>query len=355
MKRRRFFEVIAAIAVGPLLLVAALVWPDIPLLPAVVIAVGSFLLVAAIAALVRLDIPLEALLPEYGAAPSQFAEIEGMRIHYRDEGTGLPLVLLHGMESSLHTWDGWVRQLAGTRRLIRFDLPGFGLTGPAPDGDYRVERYVAVVAALLDRLDVERADFAGNSLGGRTALSFALAHPERVRKLILVDAGGFEQTTPPMLFRLAHTPILNRLLLYLTPRFLVRRNLQWVYGDSSRLTDAAVDRYQAMVRRAGNRAAMLARLRGSPDPRLADRLGELKLPVLIQWGELDRWIPLSSAHGFLRGIAGAELRVYPGAGHVPMEEIPEATARDADAFLGPPAFNPAMNSMFSQSYRAAHT
>jgi pimeloyl-ACP methyl ester carboxylesterase len=121
-----------------------------------------------VVALVQPDIPLEALLPDYGAAPSQFVEIEGMRIHYRDEGAGSPLVLLHGFGSSLYTWDGWVRQLAATRRLIRFDLPGFGLTGPAPDGDYRVERYVRVVAALLARLGVELADFAGNSLGGRT-------------------------------------------------------------------------------------------------------------------------------------------------------------------------------------------
>src|SRR6202171_2495908 len=177
----------------------------------VAIAVGSLLLVAAIAiaAMVRRDIPLEALLPEYGAAPSKFVEIEGMRIHYRDEGAGQPLVLLHGVGSSLFTWDRWVRQLAGTRRLIRLDLPGFGLTGPAPDGDYTAARYVRVVAALLDSLGVARTDIAGNSMGGRTALMFALAHPERVRKLILVDAGGFApMLSPPPLFRLAQTPIL---------------------------------------------------------------------------------------------------------------------------------------------------
>src|ERR1700674_4952938 len=323
-------------------------WPASPsrqrslvrrVLRAVAIAVGSLLLVAAIAiaAMVRPDIPLEALLPEYGTAPSKFVEIEGMRIHYRDEGAGQPLVLLHGFGSSLYTWDGWVRHLAGTRRLIRLDLPGFGLTGPAPDGDYRAERYVRVVAALLDSLGVERSDIAGNSMGGRTALTFALEHPERVRKLILVDAGGFALMPPPPLFRLAQTPILGPfLILHVTPRFVVRRNLDGVYGDPSRLTNAVVDRYWTLARRAGNRGAMLARITGPPDPNLADRLGELKLPVLIQWGELDRWIPLSDARGFQRGIAGAELRVYPGAGHVPMEELPEASARDADAFLGPP-------------------
>src|ERR1700724_1092399 len=184
-----------------------------------------------------------------------------MRIHYLDEGTraGTPLVLLHGFGSSLYTWDGWVRQLAGTRRLIRLDLPGFGLTGPAPDGDYRTERYVHVVAALLDRLGVERTDVAGNSMGGRTALMFALAHPERARKLILVDAGGFAPMPPPPLFRLAQTPILGPwMILHVTPRFVVRRNLEGVYGDPSRLTDAVVDRYWTLVRRAGNRGAMLA-------------------------------------------------------------------------------------------------
>src|ERR1700674_606402 len=266
----------------------------------VAIAVGSLLLVAAIAiaAMVRPDIPLEALMPKYGAAPSKFVEIEGMRIHYRDEGTGQPLVLLHGFGSSLYTWDRWVRQHASTRRLIRLDLPGFGLTGPAPDGDYTAERYVRVVGTLLDSLGIEHSDIAGNSMGGRTALMFALEHPERVRKLILVDAGGFAPMPPPPLFRLAQTPILGPfLILHVTPRFVVRRNLDGVYGDPSRLTNAVVDRYWAMARRAGNRGAMLARIMGPPDPLLADRVGELKLPVLIQWGELDRWMPLSNAHG----------------------------------------------------------
>jgi pimeloyl-ACP methyl ester carboxylesterase len=302
------------------------------------IAIGSLLVVVAIAiaAMVRSDIPLQALLPEYGAPPSKFIQIEGMRIHYRDEGAGQPLVLLHGFGSSLYTWDGWVGQLAGTRRLIRLDLPGFGLTGAAPDGDYSAERYVRVVTALLDSLGVRRADIAGNSMGGRTALMFTLEHPDRVRKLILVDAGGFSPMPPPTVYRLAQTPIVGPwLLLHVTPRFAIRRNLETVYGDPSRLTNSVVARYQAMTLRAGNRGAMLARIKGPPDPNLADRLGELKLPVLIQWGQLDRWIPLSDAHGFQRGIAGAELRVYPGVGHVSMEEFPVTTARDANVFLGP--------------------
>jgi pimeloyl-ACP methyl ester carboxylesterase len=303
----------------------------------VAIAVGSLLLVIviAIAAMVRPDIPLAKLMPEYGVPPSKFIKIQGMRVRYRDEGSGPPLVLLHGFSSSLDTWDGWQRQIGGKRRVIRLDLPGFGLTGPASDGNYTAARYVGVVTELLDKLGVERTDIGGNSMGGRTALMFALAHPERVRKLILVDAGGLPWPQPP-LFKLAKTPVVGSWLVrHVTPRFVVRRGLETVYGTPSRLRDAVVDRYWEMTLRAGNRGAIVGRITGPPDPPLGGRLGEVKAPTLIQWGKLDRWIPLADAYGFQRGIAGSKLRVYPTAGHVPMEELPEATARDVDAFLGP--------------------
>lgn len=289
--------------------------------------------VAALAAMVRPDLPLDEL-ATYAAPPSRFVTVDGVDVHVRDEGQGPPLVLLHGTGASLHTWDGWVERLAARRRIVRLDLPGFGLTGPAPDGDYRPERYVRLVVALLDKLGIERADVAGNSLGGRVALLLALEHPARVRKLVLIDAAGFDDPPPPMLFRMARNPAGKVLLRWLTPEFLVRRNLREVYGDPDRLDEATVHRYQDLARRAGNREALIDRLNGPPSPVLAGRLGELKLPVLIQWGAKDRWIPLASGEGFQRGIAGAQLAIYPDAGHVPMEEIPEVTARDADAFLG---------------------
>ncbi len=300
------------------------------------IALGGLLLLVIVAAasMYRGDIPVEELIGRHGAAPSRFMELEGMRVHYRDEGAGPPLLLVHGTSSSLHTWDEWTRALAGKRRVVRLDLPGFGLTGPAPDRDYRVERYARLLAAFLARLDIARADVAGNSLGGRVAVAFALAHPERVRKLVLIDPAGLSGVPPPAIFALAQTPVLNRVLRHLTPRFIVRRNLEEVYGDDARVSDALVDRYHAMVRRSGNRQALIDRLTGSEDPLLDDLLGRLRVPVLIQWGEAVVWIPLANAHRFHRAIAGSEPRVYPGAGHTPMEELPGPTARDADAFLG---------------------
>lgn len=301
---------------------------------ALLFALGLLALLAV--TMVRPDLPRAELLARYASPPSRFADLEGLRVHYRDEGSGPPLVLIHGTSSSLHTWDRWTSLLSSHRRVVRLDLPGFGLTGPAPDRDYSAERQARVVAALLDQLGIPRADLAGNSLGGRVALTFALGRPERVRKLVLLDAAGLSGQRPPAIFRLAQTPVVNRLLTVMTPRWLVEKNVREVYGDPGRVDEARIDRYCDLTRAEGNRTALVDRLTGSRDPDLDARLGELRAPVLLLWGERDRWIPLSFGQRFQAGIAGARLVTYADAGHVPMEELPEATAGDADRFLSEP-------------------
>jgi pimeloyl-ACP methyl ester carboxylesterase len=298
---------------------------------AVLVLVGLLAVLAV--ALVRPNVPRDALVARYAPPPSRFAEIEGMHVPYREEGSGPPLVLVHGASSSLHTWERWAAQLSSHRRVVRLDLPGHGLTGPAPDHDYTAARCARVIAALMDRLGIPRADLAGNSLGGRIALTFALAHPESTRKLVLVDAAGLRGQRPPAIFRLARTPVLNRLLTVATPRWLIKRNVVEVYGDPARVDDALVDRVYDLTLAEGNRAALHDRMNGPRDPDLDERLAEVKAPVLLLWGERDRLIELPFAERFKAGIAGARLVVYPGAGHTPMEEIPERTAADADRFL----------------------
>ncbi len=282
---------------------------------------------------VRADLPLDELLPKYAGGASRFTKIDGVDVHYRDEGQGPPLVLVHGSSSSLHTWDGWVAKLSVHRRVIRLDLPGYGLTGPAPDKDYSSHRYAKVVAGLLDQLGIAQADVAGNSLGGRVALTLALEQPARVRRLVLIDSAGLRGERLPAIFRLAGIPVLNGLLRWVTPRAVVRANLNEVYGDKARLTDSVVDRYYDMTLREGNRQATIDRFSHLSDPDLDDRLREIHVPVLLEWGERDAWIPLTSAHRLQAGIAGSKLVTYPDGGHVPMEELPERTAEDADRFL----------------------
>src|SRR5688572_15230131 len=105
------------------------------------------------------DRPVSELAARWAQPPSTFIDVAGMKVHLRDEGPQddpTPVVLLHGTSASLHTWEGWTRALAGKRRVIRFDMPGFGLTGPALDNDYRIERYAGFVVAMLDRLGIDR-------------------------------------------------------------------------------------------------------------------------------------------------------------------------------------------------------
>ena len=276
------------------------------------------------------DQPVSALQAKWAPPPSQFIAVRGMQLHLRDEGPRddpVPIVLLHGTGASLHTWDGWTRQLTRERRVIRFDLPGFGLTGPSPDGVYTIESYVDTVLAVADALHVQRFVLAGNSLGGYVAWATTVLHPGRVDRLILVDAAGypFQSQSIPLAFRIARTPVLNRLVRDVLPRGIVASSLRDVYGDPSRVTPDLVDRYFDLATRAGNRAALVARFDQTTPGSLAERVPEIQVPTLILWGGRDRLIPLENGERFARDIQGSRLVVFDTLGHVPHEEDPART------------------------------
>ena len=294
-------------------------------------AIGIVLMLAALGFAVSKapDRSLESLIPRWAPPPSDFIDIDGLLVHYRDQGPSgdpLPLVLIHGTGSSLHTWEGWAAELSKTHRVISFDLPGFGLTGPDADGDYRDARYIAFVRNLLARLGVGRAIVGGNSLGGEIAWQLALADPARVAGLILVDAAGhdFVPESMPLGFRIARIPLLREPMRWVLPRRAIEASVADVYGDPSRITSALVDRYYELTLREGNRVALMRRMdQLAPGP--VERLGEIRVPTLILWGGRDRLIPPRWGEAFHQGIAGSRLVVFPGLGHVPQEEDPAAT------------------------------
>ncbi len=286
------------------------------------------------------DRSVEQLKARWAPPPSTFIAVKGQQVHLRDEGPRddpEPMVLLHGTSASLHTWDGWAEALKPAHRVIRFDLPGFGLTGPAADGDYTIGAYVRFTVAVLDALGVRRAVLAGNSLGGNIAWELAVAHPDRVAKLILVDAGGYPlmHTSLPIGFRIAQLPVLNRLGLISLPRGVVESSVRDVYGDPSKVTPALVDRYYELTLRAGNRAALPERFRQQTHGEHADQIPKVASPTLILWGGKDRLIPPDHAERFHRDIAGSTLVRFDALGHVPHEEDPAATAAAVAHFLSP--------------------
>jgi pimeloyl-ACP methyl ester carboxylesterase len=271
--------------------------------------------------------------------PSVFVDVAGMKVHLRDEGPredASPLVLLHGTGSSLHAWEGWADALKAKRRVIRYDMAGFGLTGPSPDGIYTIDNDVRLVIAVLDKLGIERCVLGGNSLGGAVAWRTALAYPARVEKLILVDAGGYPShpQSMPIGFHLARLPVINLLLTHALPRSLVEQGLRNVFGDPSRVTPEMVERAIAINQREGNRRALVDRFRQRQAGGLAHRIPELKLPTLVVWGGRDRLIPPDAAESFHRDIAGSVLAIFDDLGHAPEEEDPVRTAAAVEQFLG---------------------
>ena len=277
----------------------------------------------------------------WAPSPSRFVAIGGMQVHLRDEGPRddpVPVLLLHGTSSSLHTWEGWVPPLtAAGRRVISVDLPGFGLTGPFPDGDHRIGAYAPFLLEMLDRLGVSRVVVAGNSFGGQVAIELALAAPARVERLVLVDALAYPRnaTSVPIGFVVASVPGVNRLMDFVLPRSLIERSVHSVYGDPSRVTPALVDRYFELSLREGNRAALRNRFADLPDAGYAPRVRALRLPVLVLWGGRDQLIPPAAADRFLSDIAGSRLVLFPELGHVPQEEDPTRSVAPVLAFIAP--------------------
>ena len=299
------------------------------------------------------DRSVDSLVTRWAPPPSDFMYVKGQFVHFRDEGPKtdpVPLVLIHGTAASLHTWQGWVGDLRARKRVITFDLPGFGLTGPFggdyPRDDYHADNLARFTLDFLDALHVQRFAIGGNSLGGEVAWRVAAAAPARVAQLILVDATGyaFVPEHVPAGFQLARVPGLNRIGEILTPRAVVEDSVRDVYGDPSRVTGALVDRYFEMQTRDGNRHALNVRMQEIATDLAPERIKTLKLPTLILWGAKDRLVPPVNAQHFHNDISGSQLVILPGLGHVPQEEDAQASVAPVRAFLGldnPPAALPA--------------
>ncbi len=281
--------------------------------------------------------PLSGLTEKYTDETSKFMAVDDLVIHYRDQGDGPTLVLLHGVASSLHTWDGWVNRLADHYRILRIDLPGHGLTGIDPRTDeYDIAYMVDKLDKFLNKLSIDEMYLAGNSLGGYISWNYALHRPDRVKKMILLDAAGFPQDMP-FIMSASALPVIGEIGGLMMPKFLVDLNVNAAFGDSDKVTDKLTQRYFDMTTREGNRKALIEAFRimkvQSVNPHLGDRVSEVTTPTLLMWGAEDQWVPLSILKQFEDAIANSNTIVYEGVGHMPMEELPVQSSRDAHNFF----------------------
>ena len=280
-----------------------------------------------------------AMRAKYAPAPSRFVDAEGgLRVHLRDTGprTAPVIVLLHGSNASLHTWEPWAKRLERSHRVIRFDLPGHGLTGPNPTGRYDTPAFLDAIDRTVRALGLTRFALGGNSMGGGLAWRYAAQHPERVSALILIDASGApsrEKVELPLAFRIAQLPVLRDIAAVITPRALIADGLRQSVSNEAMITEPMIDLYWELLRYPGNRAATMARFGEGYRAAADGEIARLTMPTLILWGAEDKLIPADNARWFASRIRGSRAIVYPEIGHLPMEETPDRSAADLSAFL----------------------
>lgn len=283
----------------------------------------------------RADLPASVLSSRYADQRSEFVSVHGVNVHVRDDGEGDTLILLHDAGASLHVWDGWIEPLRHDLRVVRLDLPGFGLTGPDPQDDYRIARYVEFVRAFAAELQLEEFHLGGHGLGGQVAWNYALEHPDDVRRLVLVAPSGYPRGDPPPssgMGGIARVPGVRWLAAHMTPRAQTEAMLRQSVADPAAVTDALVDRYYELSLRPGNRRARIERAIASAADVNGDH-ARIRQPTLILWGMADRLAPLADARGFVDDIGNARLLTFPGVGHLVPEELPQQSARAALTFL----------------------
>ncbi len=281
------------------------------------------------------DIPVAQLKEKYADDSSRFMDLDGMQVHYRIEGEGAPLILVHGTGAMLQTWDSWEKILHPNYKIIRMDIPAFGLTGPRADNLYSDSMYVDFLSQFTQRLGLDSFYLAGNSLGGLIAWKYAAAYPEKVKKLILIDPAGFHEMKEKggsLIFNLArNAPRLTDLISKIGTHFMIEHTLREVYSDDSKITPKEIEMYAELNRRTGNRHAFVERAKAVRECS-EDQLRPIKCPVLVMWGKDDVLIDVGERKHFSK-LPDVQFALYDHVGHVPQEEIPERSAADARQFL----------------------
>lgn len=297
-----------------------------------------YLIIASIVACVYLvwtpDQDLAQLKEKYAQAPSKFINLAGTNLHYRDSGNKnlTTLVFLHGFGASLHTWEAWSSELEKEHRVIRMDLPGFGLSGMNETNDFSDTHDIKVILGLLNALDIDKATFIGNSIGGKLAWHIAAAHPERVEKLVLISPDGFASEG----FEYDKAPQASWMLSAMTialPKPLLKMSLVPAYANANVLSSAMVDRYYDLMCAPGVRKSIVARVEQTVLKDPIPLLKTIQADTLLMWGEQDGMIPIDNAQDYVKNIPSVRLEVLPKTGHLPQEENVQASLQVLKKFL----------------------
>ncbi len=270
-------------------------------------------------------------------AKDHFVKVDGINYHYTEyPGPGQDIFLLHGFGSSTYTWEKIAPLLQSKGYHVwALDMKGFGWSDKPDGADYSPRQLMSEVNAWMDKMGLEGVVFVGNSLGGAIAWNMALDHPDKVRKLVLIDAAGFMEQKP-LLVRLAGLPGAGMAARLTFSRWMIENTLDQVYFDPGLITEEQIDAYYNRMRTQNALYALTAvghSVSQLTTKQYAARIPDVSVDTLIIWGRDDAWIPLEDGFKFKKALPDAKLAVIPFCGHIPQEERPEETARIIMDFL----------------------
>lgn len=259
----------------------------------------------------------------------------GWRLHFTVEGEGTPVVLIHGLMDSVHTWRRNVSALAATHRVYAIDVLGFGSSARVRAPIYGLKQQAAVLNEFFDAVGLTRATVIGHSLGGAQALQFAYDFPEKVHKLVLIAPATF------LYARLAGRrlrPLPRRLTrgvlgLYYKLQGDSPNLLRYAYADASQITPEALGVRKRMMHVRGTHDTLISMSQSVREADVPRGLSDLHVRTLIIWGRHDRVVPVTHASRHQRALPNARLEWIETAGHLPHEEAPDAVNDLIRSFL----------------------
>lgn len=283
----------------------------------------------------------------YANEGSRFIKWRNAQLHYVDEGSGDPLILIHGYGGSHRNFKALADRLKNHYRVIRIDLPGFGLSDMPSQlkNESLIELYRSYLSFMLDTLSQNPVYLGGNSMGGWMAWEAAALRPEKVKKLILMSSAGYEmEKVKEAAAAIMNSSFVELLFLKGMPEYFTQQGAEKCFYNSEKIDFNEVKINNDMWNREGNLSAalLLATANEKPDTL---RIQQVACPTLIIFGENDEIVPSQHAYRFHRDIAGSKMLLYKECGHIPMVEKPEQTANDILHFLKEDATDPISSSL----------
>ncbi len=275
----------------------------------------------------------------YGSSPSQFIELSnGVNVHFRDEGNpkGLAVVFVHGHTEDLHTWSEMIRNMNGEFRLVRYDLRRHGLTGPAPDGEYKIDNYISDLSMFIENLGIERFVLVGHSMGGRISVKYTIENQQKVHALVLLSSSGAppkEKGSPPMALRLMKNPVGRFLLKRIWSRKMAMKSLQGMVFDKSLIADNEIDRMWYFSNYPGNMDAMFKEFTTNWNDFDSNEINDLKTKTLLIWGQEDTICPVNMGDWYQTNLQNSTIVKIPEIGHIPQLESPKKCVEEISSFL----------------------